>query len=332
MRVLLTADLHLTDRTNDAYRFEFFRWLEEQKYDVLIILGDLTEEKDYHSSRLVNLVVNELVSIVESDKEIHVLMGNHDYSNPESPFFGFVSHLPNCHYHATPRIWEIGTARWAFFPHTKTPADYLERMQRGADLGVNFTLCHQLFSGAVSEHGRKLSGWNPGVLDQCGKVFAGDIHVPQVIGEVEYIGAPYPIHFGDAFQPRVVVVDKYRECLDLYPPYIKKLILTINDPEQIEYKPAWSAGDQVKVVMNLSRSSFHEWEGYRKQIQKICKRSGLVLCGIELKERTRPTLDNKPTKKIIQHISHAEQFKQFCAYAGVDKNDITFGEELISNG
>ena len=32
------------------------------------------------------------------------------------------------------------------------------------------------------------------------KVFAGDIHIPQEINSVFYIGSPYPVHFGDHFK------------------------------------------------------------------------------------------------------------------------------------
>ena len=55
MLTLLTSDLHLTDRPNDAYRWDFLsKWLWGIRFDSLVILGDLTEEKDCHSSVLVN--------------------------------------------------------------------------------------------------------------------------------------------------------------------------------------------------------------------------------------------------------------------------------------
>ena len=53
MSVLITADLHLTSRPNDSYRFDFLNWLpkkiKEHKIQTLLILGDLTDQKDHLS-------------------------------------------------------------------------------------------------------------------------------------------------------------------------------------------------------------------------------------------------------------------------------------------
>jgi hypothetical protein len=329
MRVLITADLHLTNRPLDSYRWEFFQWLREQRFETLVILGDLADDKDFHCSTFVNRVVEELTTLTEAGHEVHLLMGNHDYSCPDSPFFEFLKHYPGCYYHATPQIWELGNMRWAFYPHSREPSKYLSDMRRGEDVAVDFTLCHQMFNGAVSEHGKQLEGWRVGSLSGAGKVFAGDVHVPQVVGDVEYVGAPYPIHFGDNYKPHVVVVNSEgRQWSYLKPPSLRKLVVEVSDPSQIEFDSRWQAGDQVKVVLKIGRSDFGRWEHYRKQVRRICERNELVLCGIELKERIRVRLTT-PARSAVVGISRDEQFRQYCKHAGIDKNDAGYGSLLL---
>src|SRR4029077_476814 len=52
--ILITADIHLSDQPRDAYRFTGMatirRIAEENKVGAIFILGDLTEQKDFHSS------------------------------------------------------------------------------------------------------------------------------------------------------------------------------------------------------------------------------------------------------------------------------------------
>jgi hypothetical protein len=330
MLTVLTGDLHLTNKKEDEYRWEALSWLRDKKFDSLIILGDITDKKDFHDGVFVNRVFEELMSFVDMGREVHILMGNHDYSDPSCPFFRFLNHFPNCYYHSTPQIWEIGNLRWAFFPHSRDPSAYWDVLRRGKELGVSYTLCHQVFSGAKSESGIFLLGCSTEGLEGAGKIYSGDVHVPQVVGSVEYIGAPYPIRFGDSFEPRMVIIDSVNDTkCDLHPPHIQKLVITVSDPEELDYNPMWKAGDQVKVVMRLSRSSFGKWEMYRKKVRRICERNDLVLCGIELKERTREKLISSGKKPKSIPVSHKDQFDKYCTFAGIDDSDISIGQQLL---
>src|SRR5258706_13941052 len=94
MSYLLVGDTHFSDRPKDAYRFGIFRWIHEQqkKYQpaATFILGDVCDRKDNHSAALVNQITNELNRL---EKPIFILKGNHDYTDPENPFFGFLSFM-----------------------------------------------------------------------------------------------------------------------------------------------------------------------------------------------------------------------------------------------
>jgi len=330
MRVIITGDLHLTDRREDQYRWELFNFLRHRHFDALLILGDLTEQKDCHAARFVNHVVEELLGFAEDGKEVHLLMGNHDYTRPDCPFFEFFRHYDNCYYHSTPQIWELGNVRWAFYPHARDPERYWSDMQRGRSLGVQYTLCHQVFNGAVSESGASLEGCDVRELAGAGRVFAGDVHVPQKIGAVEYVGAPYPIRFGDAYKPRLVLIDSTDQTQTyLYPPNIQKLVLEIRTPEDIEYQQGWRAGDQVKIVVRMTRSKFSQWESYRRDIQKICQRNDLVLCGLELREYKREQITTSRTPGELLAVSTSDQFRAYCEHANLDQEDVDRGTKLL---
>jgi hypothetical protein len=298
--------------------------LWDQSFQNLVILGDLTEEKDYHSSRLVNRIVEELTAIAQEGIQVHVLKGNHDYAESANPFFFFLAHFPNCHYYSDTRLVEIGNTRWAFFPHSREPVWSDARQLR--EVGIDFVGCHQVFSGARSESGREMLGLSTRPLEGAGKVWAGDIHVPQQVGPVEYVGSPYPIHFGDEFEPRVILIDGTKYW-NLYPPYIQKLVLRITDPEQLDFCTSWKAGDQVKVELTLCRSEFGCWDKYRKKIQRICKSNELVLRGIELKEKKRERLSliapiNMPRVPM-------DQFETYVQQMSIDASDAVVGRGLL---
>jgi hypothetical protein len=289
-----------------------------------VILGDLTDEKDYHSSHLVNRLVSALAALAREGIGIHILMGNHDYAEGSKPFFSFISELPRCFFYSQQRMVEIGNVRWAFFPHSREPV-WADRKYM-QEIGIDYVGCHQVFSGAVSESGRELAGVGARALEGVGKVWAGDIHVPQQVGVVEYVGSPYPIHFGDSFEPRVVMLDGGRHW-SLYPETIRKLVLRIRDPDEIEEMPEWRAGDQVKVVVSLRRADFSRWDVYRQAIRTICKRNELDLCGIELQERRRERLKLANDTDVPR--APADQFEAYVEAQRVDPSDAEVGRTML---
>ena len=99
MASLVIADLHLTSNPRDEYRFDFLEktlpaMLRRYKVDELILLGDITHQKDNHGAVLVNRVVNDIKVLSKNVGCVIIDLGNHDYANPQHPFFKFLRHLP----------------------------------------------------------------------------------------------------------------------------------------------------------------------------------------------------------------------------------------------
>jgi len=153
---LITTDLHLSDKEEDAYRFGLFDWISTNyadKIQAVFILGDLSDRKNYHADLFVDRVVT---SIRKLARHFHVflLKGNHDYdADPDTPYFGFLGRFANITHISKPTLWtgSLTTAtrpRWRilFLPHTREPGkDWDLRSHKKLDV----VMMHQTFRGAV---------------------------------------------------------------------------------------------------------------------------------------------------------------------------------------
>lgn len=271
MKALVIADLHLSAKPRDAYRFEVMSTiaglLEEHKVDYLIILGDLTEEKDYHPATLVNDVVDVIHSFSQFC-EVLVLRGNHDYTRTDFPFFRFLRRLKRVRWiNAVTRL-KLGEADCLFLPHTrdyKKDWDKLPKLEE-----IDWVFAHNTFEGAASEHGKRLSG-TPTALFDDHHVISGDIHTPQDVGPVTYVGAPYRVDFGDDYEPRALLIsgtwEKRSETSIALPGPQKRLIeITVKDIGKLQDFDLHE-GDIVKARVKLALNEQDKWFAIRDKIK-----------------------------------------------------------------
>ncbi|HET9285667.1 MAG TPA: metallophosphoesterase [Candidatus Angelobacter sp.] len=290
MRLLVVGDTHFTDKTRDAHRFDIFKWIKEErkqrKIEYVTFMGDIADSKDRHTATLVNKISDGL-NILGCPAMI--LMGNHDYIDPNSPFFGFLSWMENLVFLNHPcRCFEFTGP--AAIPHCRTQDQFdqaVEKLLKIYEEPPTTLFLHNTFTGAVSETGAVLSGLRPSWVDyfKPARVYAGDVHKPQTAGPVTYVGAPYHIRFGDDYKPRVLLLDGDKET-ELYFPAPKKWKLNITSPDDILGRNELKPGDQVKVTLELAREEIPEWKSMRARIADICREMGLEVYGISLKANT----------------------------------------------
>jgi len=294
MNTLITSDIHMTNNPRDADRWNLWTWLREQvkKHDVskVLILGDLTEEKDKHPSSLVNRFVREASDLAKSAQVI-LIKGNHDGIDENHPFFQFLNKIPGITFITKPRVIE----KWLFLPHTKKWEEewdeYLKHLNQWSHI-----FCHHTFEGAIAENGQTLRGISPTIFKGFkGKVYSGDIHAPQRVGAINYIGSPYRIHFGDNFQARVMLLQNEREK-DLHFPGKGRELCNIRNLRDLQ-ENSYILGTQIKVRVSLKRSEYPEWANLRKSIIKLSANKGWELCGIELEKiQAQESVDHTDTK------------------------------------
>jgi DNA repair exonuclease SbcCD nuclease subunit len=260
MSDLVVGDPHLNDNPRDAYRHKFFAdvlpgILADRRPDRLIVTGDITDEKDRHSAWLVNKVVSHFHMLTSHVPEIVILKGNHDYEDENNPFFHFLNRIPGLRFvsHVVRRQGIL------FLPHTTDyKCDWAERKE------APLAYAHNTFEGALGGNATKLHGVP---LEACPAttVISGDVHVPQTLGKVVYVGAPYRIDFGDDFEPRLLLVHLTNNWLsswtsiptgELVP---QKRLLEMANVEERK-APNCRPGDILKIRVNLKYRDVADWQ------------------------------------------------------------------------
>ena len=334
MNALLISDTHFTDNPRDAYRWGLFDWLRIaiQKHQVrdLFLLGDLCESKDRHSSRLVNKLVDSLIATFKQTDvhKIHILRGNHDGIDPNNAFFRFLRNFPSIEFIETPFACEYSGREVLMLPHTIKPLEAWEHVEMHL---ADYIFMHATVKGAVSENGQQLDGIPAGFLNTArhAKIYSGDVHVPQTVKvngiEVEYVGAPYPVKFGDAFEPRAVLLENFRTARSVAIPTIQRLTITITAKNRDMPLETAQEGDQVKVRIRLSPSEYGDWAELKKHVIEQCTEAKVELCGLELEKveqrirlRTPTTAVIKEPQQILTTFCETNKLSQAVAVEGAN--------------
>ena len=332
--IIYTADLHLDDNPVNEYRWSIFSMLSQHADHVdaaaIVIAGDLTHAKDNHSARLVSRIVASIVSLTSPTTRVYILKGNHDYVDPTTPFFGFLDKLPRVRFISDPETRRIGGRDVLFLPHTKTWHTDWASLALDADT----TVLHQPLLGSIAQNGTSVQGVPPSLFDEFKSrlILAGDIHDPQVVGRVEYIGAPHPIAFGDDYKTRILIDDgKLREVKHTT---IKKKVIVLPDGGDLEEalnKADVSAGDHVKVLVSLKRRDYGRWSEIRAEVARVCDDEALIVYGIEI----RPVSLHKPAGRRVrldEGASVEQVLDEYASHHKVKAREMSVGKKIMGIG
>lgn len=342
MVILVTSDLHLTDKTADVYRWEIFTFLSRQveslkeKYKEveLFVLGDITDFKDRHSANLVNSIIISFQTLIEKDgiKNIYFLRGNHDCIDETWPFFKFLDTYPNMHWINTAQMYLYEskdfnrTHKCLFIPHYRMKERYASifKAVRDKDDRPDIVFMHETFNGALASNGQKMEGLN---IRSASKlqvpIISGDIHVPQRIKNLTYVGSPYHVRFGDKFEPRVMLITEENDKLKLnsIPTNMpKKHVFEVSSLKDIE--PLWSKFEEISLVMDLmvridivtTSDNIGDIHHIKSEIDNLRKKfegssdlfeirgKNLLKERILKKEANEPSLERKQPEELIENI------------------------------
>lgn len=272
-KVGIISDIHLSDNPRDKYRHDFMLSLPQRLNDAgceaLMVLGDLTEEKDRHAAPLVNAVADHFHDIAFTHKfPVLILRGNHDGVSPNDPFFGFLNNMPGVTFVVHPREarnlpkpWPDLLGNSLLLPHAR---DYAFEWE-GLDFEKRrFIFAHNTFAGAASEHGHKLSGIPTSVFPPRAVVVSGDVHTPQSLGVVTYVGAPYTVDFGDDYpNGRMGIIDGKKLSFIELDDVPQKRLVEVRSLTQLD-RLKFHKDDVVKVRVKMSNPQ--EWQRVRADV------------------------------------------------------------------
>lgn len=332
MKALFTSDIHLSSRPRDEYRWNIFPWLRTQalnrQVSDIFLLGDLTDLKDNHSNLFLNRIVDSLRELQSATgADLHLLKGNHDFSDPEAPLLRFLAEAPLRFYPRPESIRTKSGARVLLLPNSRSPDSEWKKLEFS---GYDFVLLHQTFDGAEAENGTKMqSALQATRFRDIESVFiSGDIHVPQRVGPVVYCGSPHPIRFGDSFQPRVLYWNG-EELRSIKRVTLRKAILEVRSLAELK-KTDLTEGDQVKVIFELPRSRFGEWADVRQEVERLASSLGWILASVELREAGSMT--NKKLREAApsSRVEPKELLTLFCEANKIPATVAKAGFRLIS--
>lgn len=289
MTTIATGDIHLSANPRDEYRWKFVEetlpsLARERGARRVVILGDLTEQKEGHRAPLVNRLVDAVAELAKL-APVWVLKGNHDYVSEDSPFFHFLGRVPRVRWINEPtRLKLSGLGDCMFFPHTSRWSE--EWAAAGLPImKPDWYFCHQTFEGARSENGISMTGVPRSIFPSGARVISGDVHVPQRVGCVTYAGAPYAVDFGDDFAPRVLLLSEGRapESVPVPGPQKRLVSLSGRDPlAKLAALEPGGAGDVVKVRVELPPGSELTRAEARARVRQWAESTGAELWAVEV--------------------------------------------------
>lgn len=299
MPTIITGDWHFSEEPRDVYRFKTMRTLrriiKEQNADLLIVLGDICESKDRHSSNLVNAVVTEFHKFAKLCPVV-ILKGNHDYQAEDAPFWGFLRRIPGITYIPTPTYGinlpitlhpKLG--RVLFLNHS---INY-KKDWASFDLSAYDTIfAHQTFAGALNESGHRMDGVPVDIFSPWTTIVSGDVHAPQRLNNLFYVGAPYTVDFGNDYEPRVLLFDKTFESIPVPGPQ-KRLVEEDGFEDTKRALKKLNEGDIVKVRMHYSPGADqYSWQEIKDAVRNWCEDYKLHL------EKIEPIVKHRASRKI----------------------------------
>lgn len=324
--ILITADWHLNDNSRDSYRHDFVgndlvHIIKKEQLEYLFILGDLTDEKNHHDAYLVHRVTEHIYKLSQLCK-IVILKGNHDYIQPDYPFFAFLGRMQNVDWITYPHEFN---SEMLFLPHTsRYDRDWVLDGSDGLRR-YKYVFTHNTFAGARAEHGQELGGIPVSVFSDKQTVFSGDVHVPQTVGCVEYVGSPLQIDFGDDPDRHVVLFDEDSGEVK----YIKykgpfKIVLEFSIEDQTPISSNVREGDIVKVLIHIKPGDFGKFQDAKSHITKTLAKLGCHVYMVQpVVERGGPVaLDRGQVRKkddlqVLKDYSEAMSVREPVVKTGI---------------
>lgn len=332
MTYIILADLHLTNGALEEYRWKwldkFTEWTDNVDDTTIIILGDITENKDRHSEKLVNRFISYLEHWRKSSRVI-ILTGNHDGVDVTKPYFRFLSCIEDVEMITKPKMvyrHEDKERVW-FLPHSKNP------VEEWSDLGLekaNYIFMHQAVNEAKTSNEFEIQDSLAAdyFSEIKGRVFSGDIHVPQRVNKITYVGSPYPVYFGDNFKGRFIVLDNGK-ITPIHIPSIRKLKLKIEllkESIPVEFEE----GDQVSMEVTLDRTEQYRWSEIRNDIRERVKKAGAILVSLELiVPRSNVSLKTGKRKRVERVMSDKDYIQEYAKKNKLDTFYVDTALEII---
>lgn len=234
MKWLVCADIHVHQHKKSSERLQdclnaldwIFRTAVEKAVDHIIVVGDLFYDRfkiDVPTYQKTFEIFKKYTD--KHDFGVWLLIGNHDmFMHKEWDISSMVplSGIPSVTVINKPCILEIGETPAAFLPYTTDPISDLAKIEEKlgswspppevlfGHVALDNAVLNPLYntkSEVHLENDGDMVKVDSEIFKKWKQVFLGHYHAAQTIGgNVEYVGSPLQLSFGEAFQPKHVII------------------------------------------------------------------------------------------------------------------------------
>jgi hypothetical protein len=141
--------------------------------------------------------------------------------------------------------------------------------------GWDYIFAHNIFEG-VKANGQTLSGIPLSVFPPDAFVIAGDVHEPQTLGPVTYVGSPCLCDFGDDYQPRCLLLNNL-EVKSIKVHGQQKRLLEVDWSKGLTFNNPANENDIVKIKVYLEMEHVSEWATIRAKVEELAVEKNLIV-------------------------------------------------------
>jgi len=199
--------IHFLDYYEKFYRETFFRVIDENNINTVLILGDTFDRRKYINfysfHRAKSMFFDELY---KRKIKVHMLVGNHDtyYKNTNevnSPEL-LLEEYDNINVIDSPRTINVDSIDVCMMPWI-CAENYTQSMQEIKDTSATICMGHFEIQGFTMHRGAVCTdGLEPSMFDKFDLVFSGHYHHRSNNGSIHYLGNPYELTWMDYGDPR----------------------------------------------------------------------------------------------------------------------------------
>ena len=321
--ILLLSDSHLDENSNNEYRWDVFSHIHKilDNYEIRSAwsLGDSWDRKERFSASFVNRLIQKLKDI-GSRVPFGILRGNHDTPLDGPAFFEFVNGMiPGVTYVTEP----MALGPLLLLPYAPDPITAWQEL-RFSDFKAAFL--HVTVTGAITENGREMTtGQKLPLFPRSIKLYSGDVHVPQQVKNLVYVGAPHVIKFGDMYPCRMLLLDEDTfEIVEEIPiEAMRKRVVAISSLDELG-KLQVRAGDQVRVQFSLQSGDIERWGEIERGLGEWAEAAGVTVSGTEF-----VVSESRSLGDVEVDVAPDTILRQFAAEEGVSDLLLEVGLGLL---
>jgi len=358
MKVLIFSDIHIHPHKKSVERLEdcikvldwVFETAESNGIQNIVFLGDL-----FHDRQKIDVLTYQKTfeifekHLLNKKINLYLLLGNHDLWHNQKWDVSSVNplrNLPGVTVINEPCVKSISEDYlFGFLPYTHNPIEDLKKVEKdwekqskakkisppkilGAHIAVDGALWnvkHGTTAEVAIEHDGDMIKVGPDIFSDWDRVFLGHYHAEQKLTKnVEYIGSPLQLSFGEAFQDKQIM---------------------IYDLEKDESKYIKNEFSPKHYIINESQLEDYQLEGnfIRLEVEDITSASMAEIRKNLVEDKKVATMEIKQFVKKEEHIitdaksilyKEDEMIEKYVDQVNVDLEKeklITIGKLILSN-